>query len=290
VARGWLVRLDRGIYVPVIEGSDPAAVRERFAAASVAASLVTHSAVASHRSSAVLAGLPTWTLPKRPCVTVPPRFTGDAARAHLHRAGVPATEVLAGAVPRTLTARTIADVARECGLEEAVVIGDAALHLRMTDLDRIAATLATCAGWPGSRRADHLTASPDGRSESPLESVSRLRLTAAGVPAPELQTEIFDLDGRFLGRLDLYWDEFGVAGEVDGRDKFRADPFDAAWRQTRRQELLSDTGLIFVRWGRADLEDMPVLAARVLRAHRRGIRRPAVDRLWIARPTTAPSP
>ncbi|MGH8860440.1 MAG: hypothetical protein ACRDVG_04255 [Jatrophihabitantaceae bacterium] len=126
----------------------------------------------------------------------------------------------------------------------------------------------------------------DPRSESPIESVSRIRLGASTLPAPEPQTEIFDLTGVFLGRLDFYWEQFGVAGEVDGREKYSAnDPGAVWWREKRRQELMEDTSLVFVRWGRADLDNMPRLLARIETAFARGARRPVSDRAWIARPT-----
>jgi hypothetical protein len=93
-----------------------------------------------------------------------------------------------------------------------------------------------------------------------------------------------DLAGRFLGRVDLYWDEYGVVGEVDGKDKYRDDPFDAWWREKRRHESLDEAGLVVVRWGRADLEDIPRLVQRLHAAFARGLRRGSARR-WVAIPT-----
>jgi hypothetical protein len=70
--------------------------------------------------------------------------------------------------------------------------------------------------------ARRVVAFADARAESPLESISRLRMREHGVPAPEPQVEIW-IDGRFAGRVDFYWDEYGVIGEADGWGKYRND-------------------------------------------------------------------
>lgn len=67
------------------------------------------------------------------------------------------------------------------------------------------------------------------------------------LPAPDLQTSVFDQFGRFVARLDLYWDEFGVAGEADGRSKY--DSRSVLTGEKERQEVIEDLGLIVARWG-----------------------------------------
>jgi hypothetical protein len=215
-------------------------------------------------------------------VTVRPGYTGDAEAAHLHRARLDGVIITRG-IARTRIARTILDIAREHDIEDAVVVGDAALARRMVDGERLVRAAEFCAGWPGIRRAYGTLQLLDPRSESPLESVSRVRLAWAGVPKPEPQVEIVDRTGLWLGRLDFYWDEFGVAGEVDGKVKYRTDPGLAFHLEKRRQELMEDTGLVFVRWGRADLDDMPRLASRLSAGFRRGSRLPRSERGWIVR-------
>jgi hypothetical protein len=280
-----LVRPCRGVYVPaeVWHGDDFDAERRRAMLRAEAAVRLVVPSFASHICAAVLAGLPAWELPDRACVTVTPRYTGDSACAHLHRAGVPAEHVVRdAAIPRLTTTRTILDIAREHGLEDAVVVGDRALRDRMTDEARLGACAEYCANWPGIRRARKLLELLDRRSESPLESVSRLRLSCTRLPAPELQPDIVDINGVFLGRPDFYFDEFGVAGEVDGRVKYVDRPDEVVWRERQRQAPMEDTGLIFVRWGRSDLEDMPRLVSRIETVFARGARRPHGDRSWRA--------
>ena len=289
-ATGRLVRVCRGVFVSADGWDDrgPQADDRRFAVRSAAATLSVGRSVASHCSAAVLAGLPLWHVPERPCITVPPHYTGDSRAAHLHRASLAVWQVIGtDGLLRTRCARTVLDIAREHGIENAVVAGDAALAGRLVDIARLERCAEFCAGWPGTRRAMHVLSLLDGRAESPLESISRLRFAEARLPPPEPQVDIFGLDGRWLGRLDFYWEEFGVAGEVDGRSKYRGDPDEAFLREKRRQELMEDTNLTFVRWGRRDLDDMSTLVARLAAGFSRGLRRVS-DRRWRARPSPPP--
>ena len=96
---------------------------------------------------------------------------------------------------------------------------------------------------------------------------------------------ILDRHGVVIARVDLYWDQFGVVGEVDGKVKLRDNPEDASWNWLRRHGLLDRTGLEIVRWGRSDLEDMPRLAQRVWDAFADGARKSACERNWIVQPT-----
>ena len=282
----------RGVFVrpEVVGGVGPAADRRRLAATTAAAVLATPGAVASHASAAVLADLPVWRLPKRPCITLPPGRTGDASVAHLHRAGMlDRHRRPAGALIRTSADRAVCDLAREHGIEDAVVVADAALRRGMVVPEGLDRCLVECARWPGIRRARAAIERVDGRSESPLETVSRLRLADVGTPHPHLQPELFTTYGEWLGRVDFYWDEYGVVGEVDGKVKYTEAPDpDVLWDEKLRQERLEDAGLIVVRWGRAQLRDLHRLTERLHNAFARGARRSRADRGWAANPATLP--
>jgi very-short-patch-repair endonuclease len=205
---------------------------------------------------------------------VAPRRTGDALSVHLHRATVDSADVInMDGVLRTTIARTVVDIAREHGWIEAVVVGDAALARGMTTTAELDAVLAACARWPGICRARRVVAELDGLAESPLESVSRLRIRQLGLPPPQLQAQITDARGVQLGRVDFYWPELGVIGEVDGRMKYAVDPETALWEEKRRQERLEDTGLIVVRWGKPELDEPELLRRKLLTAFGRAAHR-----------------
>lgn len=56
----------------------------------------------------------------------------------------------------------------------------------------------------------------DGRSESPLESISRVAFHELGLPAPEPQVEVW-LGDELLARVDFFWRHRKTVGEADGK-------------------------------------------------------------------------
>jgi hypothetical protein len=210
-------------------------------------------------------------------------YTGDARHAHLHRAQLQGI-VTSGPAPHTPAARTVLDIAREHSTYDAVVAGDAALRRGMVDGPSLYRAAEFCAGWPAIRRAHLVLGLLDQRAESPLESVSRLLIAELGLPQPDPQVDIFTLGGRLLGRLDFYWDEFGVGGEVDGKVKYADNPEKAWYREKRRQEGIEDTDMVVARWGMPEIDNPQALRDKLVNAYRRASRRARTDRLWIARP------
>lgn len=286
---GRIIRLQRGVYAE--PGSQPERWDRTRAGArqqAVAAVLAVPGSVASHCSAAVLAGLPVWDVPPHACHTIAPRRRyGDSCAAHLHRAALPLGSVYDADVPRTRIARTVIDIAREHHVVDAVVAGDAALRQRRTDRHALDRVLLDCAGWPGLRRARAGVDLLDPRSESPLESASRVALWRLDVAPPEPQVEIARASGHIVARVDLFWEQFGVVGEVDGRDKYRSDPTRSFDDQRERQARLEDLGLIVVRWGIGDVLHPERLAEKVRLAFARAAVRPQSDRAWHALSTAA---
>ena len=282
IRSGRLDRLRPGVYRDARNPPDGKHARRRdtLLAAGIAVTASTSGALMSHTAAAVARDLPTWRLPTRPCVTVPPGFTGEIVGAHLHRATTPTEHIAVDGVPCTSVERTVIDIAREHGTLDALVVADAALHLRLTSADQLRAELRVCRGWPGVRAAREAIEFADGRSESPLESASRFKLDGR-VPTPELQASIYDLDGRFLGRADFLWDELGVVGEADGADKFDRRLVTPA-QEHRRQGLFEDAGLVVGRWAPADLRDIDALVGRLENRFDLARRR-AMPRNWVAR-------
>lgn len=224
--------------------------------------------------------------PSRPQLTVVPGGTGSHTGAELHRAALPDRDVLEVAGLRvTSVARTLVDVARRAPLTTAVAATDAALHRGSVTFDELDRVIVACWNWPGIRRVHRVIREADGRSESPLESVSRLVLGWLRLPVPELQAWVSDGDGVRRGRLDFYWDEFGVAGEADGRAKY-VDR-DVLTAEKERQEAIEDLGVTFARWGWDDTTRPRLLSARIERAFRRGATRDrsGLPRGWSIQPT-----
>ncbi|MDT4937258.1 MAG: hypothetical protein QOG80_929 [Pseudonocardiales bacterium] len=246
--------------------------------------------VISHRSAALLHGLPLVGYPPdTPELTVQPRVTGDINPGHLYRAKlrpVDVTEI--DGVPVTSISRTLVDLARAIWLVGSVAAVDYALHEGLVSREQLSDAALACRGWPRSRRIPWVLDTADGRAESPLETVSRLVLHHLGVPRPDLQPTIRTLDGKFIGRADFYWDRFGVVGEADGRGKYTER--DVLVAEKLRQERLEDAGLVVVRWTWADATfESQRLKRRIERAFERGRARDAMasPRGWsvVAAPT-----
>ena len=174
------------------------------------------------------------------------------------------------------------DLARERGVPAGVVAADHALRHGIVSRDELGAEFERCARWPGRRAARVTLLMADPRAESPLESLSRVRIAAAGLPPPLPQAWIYDDCGRFVGRADFYWDEFGVVGESDGDMKLTLGAPAVLSGRSRHVDL-GDTGLVVVRWGWSDALHFDATARRLEREFRRGARPGSPDRRWTYR-------
>lgn len=177
-------------------------------------------------------------------------------------------------VPITSVERTVIDVARATpSLRSAVVVADSALRLRLTTLDRLREMIAESSGRPGIRRAAEAVGLADPRSESVLESISRVAMHLHGLPAPRTQVVV----GQAGARVDFLWEDFGVIGEADGIGKYVSDgrrtTEDIVRAEKRREERLFDLGFEVVRWGWREAMEGSELARRLRAAFERGAER-----------------
>lgn len=110
----------------------------------------------------------------------------------------------------------------------------------------------------GRKRATVLLSLASGEAESPAESWCMLRLYDAGLPVPQRQYWVLDIEGRELYRLDFAWPELRLAVEYDGYAAHAGrERFDAA-----RAEDLRRRGWTVIRASSADLRDPgPLIAA-----------------------------
>jgi len=272
--RGELARIAPGTYV------DPADPRLRRPEdrhqlqVAVAVPRIASDAVVSHQSAAVLHGLPAWNLPLARVHATRPRRSGAlrTGRLHLHTAPLEPDEiVVVGGVAVTTVARTLVDVARTAGFEEAVAVLDAALHRRLLTSAALAGALDRAAGWPGAPRARRAIEFADPRARSVGESRSRVAMSRHGVARPVLQWEVVDPTGIVLGTAGFGWPEHGVGGEFDGLVKYgrvlrrghsRAE---AEFAEKRREERMRSALRGLVRWVWAELDAFAEVAQRLPR-------------------------
>lgn len=220
VARGLLTRAQlrssawrqvrRGIYV------DARVPVDHGLAVAAAAMILPKGGLIAGRSAAWLYGVHQTAADDPVDVLVPAKFARWAlAGISVHAEQIPPADVGTLAKRRVTTCpRACIDIARWHDVIVAVPIIDAMLASRLVTALDVRAQLgnAMCSGLA---QAQHTLALCDGRAESPPESVLRVRLILAGLPAPVPQHEVW-LDGQFIARLDLAWPEAKVAVEYDG--------------------------------------------------------------------------
>lgn len=275
---GELVRIGHGIYGDVTQWKAMAA-NDRYRALIIRhwERARTDSAVVSHLSAAALWGLP---LPSR----LPSKIHLSGYKCHRGRANdavarhsiaVPETDIVEiDGVLCTSLVRTVVDIALLESEALAVMCADAAVRKCVTESagrnpDRQVAEkkaaefilelrrqTARRSGRRGVRQARFVVGFANWLSESPGESLSRLRMHQIGLSAPELQVEVSGL-GPMPFRLDFLFRDKRVFGEFDGRSKYAADP-DAARRQIlaekeREDAIRAVTGWRCVRWQWKDI-------------------------------------
>jgi hypothetical protein len=222
--------------------------------------------VVSHQSAAVLHGLPTWglDLTKVHLTKATGRARSDAV-ADVHRSRFDPGEITVVDGLRVVTpARAITETTCVSSYEVGVVLADAALRQRLVTAEALVATAdrhSYRTGAPAARAAARFA---DGLSESVGESRLRVLMANHGLPAPALQVEIRDADGRLVGRVDFLLPDRLVV-EFDGALKY-GEAADAVLAEKWREDRLRDCGYRVVRASWADLDQPRATADRIRRA------------------------
>lgn len=156
--------------------------------------------------------------------------------------------------------RTLRDICVQTSGVESLVLVDMSLRLALADRAQLSRYADESIALPGSRRLRLLVelAEP---AESPMESRLRWLLHRDDMPKPQVQTELRDGEGRFLGRADLYYPGARLVVEFDGanhRERLVSDD--------RRQNLLVSAGYKLLRFTSADLRERPTALVAQVRA------------------------
>lgn len=182
----------------------------------------------------------------------------------------------------TPLARTVIDLAARLPFDAAVVAADAALRRTDFPLNGLPRTRLTSAALRselqllphrhGAVRAALVVNFADAGAQLPGESLSRVSLMRAGIPAPVLQQSLRGASGKeYFG--DFWWPGPRLIGEFDGAVKY-SDPAYLAGRtpqqalieEKEREDDLRLAGYRMCRWGWAVARDPRALRARLLRA------------------------
>lgn len=209
--------------------------------------------MASHVSAATLHGLPVIGDPLNRVELVRHGRSGarTTRRCRLRAALVPEADrtTIAGVAVTSLP-RTLVDLARSAPRTTALAAADHALREGLvTGAGIVDAWLRISSAARGMNRARRILSLADGRAESPGESWLRLDLLDSGIGPLELQPDVFDADGRFVGRPDAALIEEGVLLEFDGdrkytRDRAEGETMDEVIGRERQRERQ----LLQLRW------------------------------------------
>lgn len=103
-------------------------------------------------------------------------------------------------------------------LNELVVVGDALLRRQqpLSDLRGVSAAVRRARGGRGTAKLSAALQMVRSRTDSVQESWLRIRVMAAGLSEPEVNSPIFRRNGSFIGFADLCWPKHRVILEYDG--------------------------------------------------------------------------
>ena len=120
--------------------------------------------------------------------------------------------------PVTNGTRTAADLSRWARYpERALAAIDMCLRHGLTTRHELGQLqLPRMKGYRGIQLVRDALAVASDRAESPKESELRYYWLESGLPPPSVNAEVYDLRGRFMGRIDLMDDESGYGAEYNG--------------------------------------------------------------------------
>ncbi|GAA5212637.1 hypothetical protein [Microbacterium kyungheense] len=255
VARGDLVKVQRGVYAP-FEAWHALAPWTRYLARVHATLLARPDALFSHESAAALLGGPVFGDPGTVHVLAPASGeAGQVSGIRTHTTRDDRGLILLGGVAVTSPAETAVDLARSRHPAIGLAVADAMLRL---DPELSGAVMAEMNEKRSSRRGRDVArwslrrATP--LAESSIESVSRAVIEWLGFPAPELQVSFESASGD-VDRGDFVWERPALGGESDGDLKFDGrygDSVSALRRQRARDARLREHLDAIAHWGWTD--------------------------------------
>jgi hypothetical protein len=198
-------------------------------------------------------------------VAVPPPFRlASRIGVEIHQVDVRDEIVRMRGLSSTTIHRTLLDLCARMSPVEALVAIDMAFVAELTDKATLRHYAETAKGRRGVARLKSLAeiAAP---AESPMETRLRWLLVNAGLPTPEVQTDLYDREGELIGRADLYYPSAHLVIEFDGgnhRDRLITD--------NRRQNSLISAGYRVLRFTSSDVYGRPHSVTAQVRAYLSG--------------------
>ncbi len=170
----------------------------------------------------------------------------------------------------TSPARTVLDIAANHGFDDGVVAAESAYRQRLLTPAMFGQLIDATGQRPGIRTAREVLAFADPRTESVLESVSRLSMRVLPIRMPLSQAVVVEDFPRI--RVDFFWPWIRLVGEGDGMAKYEMNgrkPMTALREEREREQRIRDAGCDIVRWDWRTANSPRLLEARLLPAMER---------------------
>lgn len=171
----------------------------------------------------------------------------------------------------TAPLRTAFDLARIQSPWHATASVDRLAHLGIIDLRELDAYVRSQTRRRGVKQALTITRRADGRAESPMESVTRMIWLEARLPRPQVNANVYALDGSFVARVDLLDPASRLIVEYDGAHHASATQRS---RDDARRQTLEELGYVYITVTAVDLAKPQArerLRVRLVRAYRRAL-------------------
>ncbi|MHA7178095.1 type IV toxin-antitoxin system AbiEi family antitoxin domain-containing protein [Arthrobacter sp. Sr24] len=275
VKHGLLFRMRRGVFIPMHKWRNRTPW-DKAKLAILGHILATENRyVYSHYSAARLHKLHVWD--SSAIIHVTATYHGSVSRTApdvvVHFARLDPGDVVEKLVPGTglikLTglARTVVQCATTATFEQAVIIGDSALHqgLELRELEEL---LDHAASGRGIRQARRVVAALNKLSESAGETKTRLILLDLPIEQPELQVSLDTRRGKY--RVDFLWRSVRLILEFDGETKYFDYPKlteQALLDERERENALIEEGWRFIRLTWRHFDNPELLKSRILKAY-----------------------
>jgi len=279
-AHGELARLAPGVYVDAVRFAEMR-VEERALLRAHAYAQWSPGSVLSHRSAALLHGMPLIAPPETPEIVRPALGRGGTRQGVRRRAtSSPVDPVMIGPITVVPLERTLVDLAASLPLRESLAPLDAFLRDGGTR-DELLNLLASIT-VRGHRRAERAIRLADPRAANAGESLSRATIIELGFPVPELQVGV---PGMAV-ETDFAWLAYGVRGELDGFGKYSETRYtkgrsaaEVVVAEKRREDAIrAATGHRFARWSFEDALRAQPLRSILLQAGLPQVRSRSGDR------------
>jgi Protein of unknown function (DUF559) len=229
---GRFKRILFGVYVDADVELTPA-VR-----AQAALALFDGTAFASHSSAARVHGVPIPTHPDEH-VTVTENRHRRRPQGVVPHVNPRAEVTVVGGVRVSAPAQMFIELAPLLSLVDLVVVGDHLVRQGKVSLRRLVLACET-SNARGARAARRAVGYVRERVDSPMETRLRMLIVLAGLPEPEVNLSIRDVEGQPVRRYDLCWPSVRVIVEYDGRQHIEREQ---SWESDLgRREAIDDDG------------------------------------------------